>query len=105
LTTLVCAAGRDPDRATLAARALSGPGLDELNVWLILGRPDVVAAIGSTLRGTRQTFDCWRAGHGLALVLATRIVALHDGEVLAMATRPGSVATLVRLPKASSKAA
>jgi signal transduction histidine kinase len=86
-------------------RAWEGAGHDELDVWIALGVGDAIAEAGPHVRGARLAYDCWRAGHGLDLVLAARVIELHDGEVCSLATRPGSSVTLVRLPTSASQAA
>ncbi len=78
---------------------------DQLDVLIALGSPDIIREVGPHARATRLPFDCWRGGHGLALALAARVIALHDGAVWTLATRPGSSVTLVRLPETSSQAA
>jgi signal transduction histidine kinase len=106
LESLALAARRSPeDRDPIAIRAWEGAGHDELDVLIAIGSPEAVAETGPHARGTRLPYDCWRGGLGLALAIAARVVALHDGEIFTLATRPGTAVTLVRLPTASSQAA
>lgn len=106
LAALAMAARRSPDdREPVLIRSWESAGLDALDVWIALGSRDAVADVGPHVRGTRLPYDCWRGGHGLDLVLAARVIALHEGELWTLMTRPGSAVTLVRLPAASSQAA
>lgn len=106
LEALAIAARRSPEgRETIAVRAWEGVGHDELNVLIAIGSPESIARTGPYARGTRLPYDCWRGGFGLELAIAARVVALHEGEVFTLATRPGSAVTLVRLPTSSSQAA
>lgn len=106
LSTLAAAERRDEDgTAPVALRSWTEGRSDRLDVLIALGSPDIIREVGPHARATRLPFDCWRGGRGLALVLAARVIALHDGAVWTLATRPGSSVTLVRLPEASSQAA
>lgn len=104
-TLAVAAQRRDEATGELAALAWVQPDSDQLDVSIALGPRATVAELGPEVRGTWHAFDCWRSGHGLALVLAARLVALHDGAVWTLATHPGRSATLVRLPTSASRAA
>jgi len=106
LEALAIAARRTPEGVeTITVRAWEGVGHDELDVLIAIGPPDAIAEIGPHARGTRLPYDCWRGGFGLELAIAARIVALHEGEICTLATRPGSGVTLVRLPASSGQAA
>ncbi len=105
LATLARAGRTRDEHRELAARAWIEGDRDELDVSIVLGSRDIVADAGPDARGTWQTFDYWRGGYGLALVLAARTVALHDGALWTLVTRPGRAATLVRLPTSASRAA
>ena len=89
----------------IAVRAWQGIGHDELDIMIALGTTAAIAEVGPHARTTRLPFDAWRGGHGVDLVLAARVVGLHEGDVCTLATRPGSAVTLVRLPSASGQAA
>ncbi len=106
LEALATAARHTPEgRETIAVRAWEGVGHDELNILIAIGAPEAIAETGPHARGTRLPYDCWRGGFGLELTIAARVVALHDGEIFTLATRPGSAVTLVRLPTCSGQAA
>ena len=106
LKALAIAARRTPEgQETIAVRAWGGVGHDELDVLIAIGSPDAIAEIGPHARGTPLAYDCWRGGFGLELAIAARVVALHEGEICTLATRPGSAVALVRLPTSSGQAA
>lgn len=106
LAALASAERRDQDEtAAVAVRAWTEGRKDHLDVLVAVGSPDIIREVGHNVRATRLPFDCWRVGRGLAVVLAARVVALHDGAIWTLATRPGSSVTLVRLPETSSQAA
>lgn len=106
LAALARASRRRDDLAEpVGLRSWVAPERDQLDISIVLGPPATVAALEPGIRAPWHAFDCWRGGHGLALVLAVRVVAWHDGAVWTLATRPGRTATLVRLPASATRAA
>lgn len=90
------AGGRAESRVHVAA------GVRDGSVWIALGTDPGLGTRTGPASG-RHRFDGLRGGHGLGLVLAWVVVALHGGDIhTEPAGTTGGAITVVRLPLAAA---
>jgi len=98
LTTLVTATLRErAERTSVVAACRIEDGQDGPVLRIAIAEPDVATTLLDRREPTANAFDEYRGGLGFRLVLASRIIAAHGGQVASPIVSPGRLTIVVTL--------